>query len=90
LYTIIIGIYVIFYFGGDEMIMNRKQIVREKLQQILSGYSAYAETKEVADLLKKELKQLNIDVYEDSTDIGSWFIPIETSLKTEANLEIQN
>jgi hypothetical protein len=59
------------------MIINRKQLVREKVQQILAGYSAYAETKEVATLLKKELKILNIDVHEDCTSIGSWFIPIK-------------
>jgi hypothetical protein len=59
------------------MIINRKQLVREKVQQILAGYSAYAETKEVATMLKKELQILNIDVFEDSTTIGSWFIPVK-------------
>jgi hypothetical protein len=59
------------------MIINRKQLVREKVQQIIAGYSAYAETKEVATMLKKELQILNIDVYEDSTNFGSWFIPIK-------------
>jgi hypothetical protein len=61
-----------------ELIINRKQLVREKVQQIIAGYSAYAETKEVATMLKKELQLLNIDVYEDSTNIGSWFIPIKS------------
>ncbi|MFD1737108.1 hypothetical protein ACFSCX_11150 [Bacillus salitolerans] len=73
------------------MIINRKQLVREKLQQILSGYSAYAETKEVANLLLKELQALNIEVYVDNTNIGSWFIPVKNHLEpVEENLEIQN
>ncbi|WP_246941173.1 hypothetical protein [Bacillus pinisoli] len=57
------------------MIINRKQLMREKLQQIMAGYSAYAETKEVALMLKKELLIRNIEVYVDETDKGFWFIP---------------
>jgi hypothetical protein len=72
----------VFYYGGEVMIINRKQMVRDKLQQIIAGYSAYAETKEVTTMLKKELQLLNIEVYVDDTDRGSWFIPVKT--KAEA------
>jgi hypothetical protein len=63
--------------GGVAMIINRKQLMRDKLQQIMAGYSAYTETKEVAIMLKKELKLHNIDVYVDDTDKGFWFIPVK-------------
>jgi hypothetical protein len=57
------------------MIINRKEIAREKVKEIQSGFSAFAETKEVAELIKKELLKLNLKVHEDVTDVGSWFIP---------------
>jgi hypothetical protein len=63
------------------MIINRKQMVRDKLKQIIAGYSAYAETKEVAAMLDKELQLLNIEVYVDHTDKGSWFIPVKAKAK---------
>ncbi|WP_456278017.1 hypothetical protein [Bacillus sp. AK128] len=59
------------------MIINRKQLMRDKLQQIIAGYSAYAETKELATMLQKELKLRNIEVYIDDTDKGFWFIPVK-------------
>ncbi|KSU83664.1 hypothetical protein QUF84_19440 [Fictibacillus enclensis] len=57
------------------MIINRKEIAREQVKKIQNGFSAFAETKEVAELIKKELMKLNIPVHEDTTDLGSWFIP---------------
>jgi hypothetical protein len=57
------------------MIINRKELAREKVREIQNGFSAFAETKEVADLIKKELSRLNLEVHEDVTDVGSWFIP---------------
>ncbi len=57
--------------------MSQKKLVKDMLQQIISGYSAYVESKEAADMLKKEIKLLNLDVHEDCTEIGSWFIPVK-------------
>lgn len=67
------------------MILNRKQLVREKLQQIIDGYSAYAESKEVAEMLKKEIRLLNLEVFEDCTDIGSWFIPVKKESEAQSS-----
>ncbi|MFZ3590706.1 hypothetical protein ACOI1C_15995 [Bacillus sp. DJP31] len=67
------------------MIITRKQIVKVKLQQIISGYCAYVETKEAAAMLKKEIKLLNLDVYEDCTEIGSWFIPVKERSESQSN-----
>ena len=57
------------------MIINRKSLARKKLENLKQGYSAYAETEEVARLIEKELANLNIPVYIDRTPIGWWFIP---------------
>ncbi|MCA0171594.1 MULTISPECIES: hypothetical protein [Bacillaceae] len=57
------------------MVIDRKQIARSKIADLMNGRSAYAESHEMTALIKKELQSLNIDVHEDVTSIGSWFIP---------------
>lgn len=57
------------------MIINRKQIAKEKLEQLKKGYSAFADTTEVAELIEKELASLDLQVVIDKTSVGSWFIP---------------
>ncbi|MFC7442836.1 hypothetical protein [Laceyella putida] len=59
------------------MIINRKEMARAKLEKLKNGYSAFAETKEVADIIEKELKKLDIPVHIDRTEHGCWFIPQE-------------
>ncbi|KKI91726.1 hypothetical protein WQ54_12885 [Bacillus sp. SA1-12] len=56
-------------------IINSKKFVQEKLEYIKNGFSAYVESPEIANLIKKEIQILKLDVYEDATDIGFWFIP---------------
>ncbi|MGM7720860.1 hypothetical protein [uncultured Metabacillus sp.] len=56
-------------------IINSKKFVQEKLEHIKKGFSAYVESPEIAHLIKKEIQLLKLDVYEDATDIGFWFIP---------------
>ncbi|WP_273851040.1 hypothetical protein [Guptibacillus spartinae] len=57
------------------MVIDRKQIARSKIADLMNGRSAYAESHEMTALIKKELQSLNIDVHEDVTSFGSWFIP---------------
>ncbi|MGO4888699.1 hypothetical protein ACJ2A9_13130 [Anaerobacillus sp. MEB173] len=59
------------------MIINKKELARAKVEKIKAGYSAYAETKEVTELVKKELAKLGIEVHIDQTELGSWFIPVK-------------
>ncbi|WP_257346574.1 hypothetical protein [Pseudalkalibacillus decolorationis] len=59
------------------MIINRKEMARVKVEKLRNGYSAFAETKEVAALIKKEAAILNIDIEEDVTELGSWFTPVK-------------
>ncbi|MCY9420318.1 hypothetical protein [Bacillus paralicheniformis] len=56
-------------------IYSYHQLARDKVNRKALGYSAYAETESLASLIKRELRAQNIHVYEDVTDIGSWFIP---------------
>ncbi|SDH32762.1 hypothetical protein SAMN05192534_10452 [Alteribacillus persepolensis] len=60
---------------GKEMVMNRKEMALQKVEKIKAGYSAFAESQEVSAMIRKELEKQQIAVYEDKTDLGSWFIP---------------
>lgn len=60
-------------------ILSRKKMLNEKVERIKRGYSAYAESAEMANLLKKELGIQKLKVYEDITEFGSWFIPETTN-----------
>lgn len=57
------------------MIISRKQLAKAKFEKIKRGYSAFAETEEVAKWLEKEIQahQLKVDI--DRTSVGCWFIP---------------
>lgn len=57
------------------MIISRKEMAKAKVEKLKRGYSAYAETKEVADLIEKELALLAFPVTVEKTSIGYWFIP---------------
>ncbi|PTM58061.1 hypothetical protein [Desmospora activa] len=57
------------------MIISRRQLAKAKVEKLKNGFSAYAETQEVAQLVQKELDAIGIPVYVDHTSIGYWFIP---------------
>lgn len=57
-------------------IINHKQMAREKVERIRNGVSAFAESADLVNLIKKELEVQNLQVYEDVTEFGSWFIPV--------------
>ncbi|MBD1380105.1 hypothetical protein [Metabacillus arenae] len=58
-------------------VINNRRLAQEKVDRILQGYSAYAESKELAYLIKKELEARQLPFFEDRTEIGYWFIPEE-------------
>ncbi|WP_078430137.1 hypothetical protein [Alkalihalobacterium alkalinitrilicum] len=60
---------------GKEMVINRKEMALKKVEKLKAGYSAFAESKEVSEMIKKQLAKEGIEVYEDVTEMGSWFIP---------------
>lgn len=58
-------------------VMSRSKLAKEKVKAIQAGYSAYAETETISNLIKKELNSLGIEVIEESNTLGSWFIPAQ-------------
>jgi len=61
------------------MIINRRQMANSKVNKLKKGYSAFAETKEVIEYIKKELEKANIQVHIDETAQGCWFIPYKNN-----------
>jgi len=57
------------------LIISRKRLAKAKVEKLKHGYSAYAETQEVATLIEKELNGMDLSVRVDRTPIGSWFFP---------------
>jgi hypothetical protein len=62
------------------MILDRRELAKSKLALIEKGFSAYTDSEEVARLIKRELKKRNLEVIEEKTSIGSWFIPINNEV----------
>lgn len=62
------------------MILDRRELAKSKLALIEKGFSAYTDSEEVARLIKRELKKRNLEVIEEKTSIGSWFIPINSEV----------
>lgn len=56
-------------------VLNHKKMARENVERIKNGYSAYAESHQLASLIKKELLAQGLTFHEDSTEFGYWFIP---------------
>jgi hypothetical protein len=59
------------------MLINRRTIAKEKLEQLKNGQTAYAETIEVSDYLEKQISELQMDVVVDRTERGNWFSPVQ-------------
>ncbi|MDT8859407.1 hypothetical protein N0O92_04110 [Alkalihalobacillus sp. MEB130] len=70
---------------GKEMVINRKDMALKKVEKIKNGFSAFAESKEVTEFIQKELKKQNIDVFEDITEVGCWFTPVNKIKKQPMN-----
>ncbi|KGP90823.1 hypothetical protein N780_02215 [Pontibacillus chungwhensis BH030062] len=62
------------------LIMNRKRMVEDKLNRLISGQTAYAESRELIRLVKREIENRQISVLMDETDSGCWFIPQENTI----------
>ncbi|GAA0600920.1 hypothetical protein GCM10009001_16770 [Virgibacillus siamensis] len=58
-------------------IMNTRRIRDEKIAQLLSGRTAYAETQEMIRLITRSIERNNINVHLDNTTSGCWFIPMD-------------
>ncbi|WP_188206413.1 hypothetical protein [Alkalibacillus aidingensis] len=56
-------------------VVQKQRMANQKLDQLLNGYSAYAETDELIRLMRRRINSHNLDIHVDQTDIGCWFIP---------------
>jgi hypothetical protein len=59
------------------MLLNRRALAKNKLEQLRNGQTAYAETFEVSDYLEKQIADLEMNVVIDRTDRGNWFYPAQ-------------
>ncbi|MGV4319302.1 hypothetical protein [Bacillus mojavensis] len=57
-------------------VYSDRQLAKDQAARLRQGFSAYAETNSLASLIKKELQSNNLQVYEDLTEFGCWFIPV--------------
>ncbi|WP_047981603.1 hypothetical protein [Ornithinibacillus contaminans] len=58
------------------LIMNERRIRDRKLEQLRNGRTAYAESKELIRLIKRDIEKFGLEVYYDETPAGCWFIPV--------------
>ncbi|WP_010099149.1 hypothetical protein [Ornithinibacillus scapharcae] len=61
------------------LIMNERRVRDRKIKQLQSGRTAYAESKELIRLIKRDIEKYGLDVYYDETSSGCWFIPVTKS-----------
>ncbi|WP_214760859.1 MULTISPECIES: hypothetical protein [Exiguobacterium] len=59
------------------MIINRGKIARDKLENLQNGQTVFADSPEIIDRLRRYIAEYQLDVVEDVTDRGTWFIPQE-------------
>ena len=61
------------------LIMNERTTRDRKIEQLMNGRTAYAESTEVIRLIKRDIERYGLHVYYDETPTGCWFIPATTS-----------
>ncbi|WP_042146358.1 hypothetical protein [Paucisalibacillus sp. EB02] len=61
------------------LIMNERSIRDRKIEQLMNGRTAYAESKEVIRLIKRDIERYGLNVFYDETPTGCWFIPVKAS-----------
>jgi hypothetical protein len=61
------------------LIMNERRIRDRKIEQLKKGRTAYAESKELIRLIKRDIEKYGLNVYYDETPSGCWFIPVTKS-----------
>lgn len=63
------------------MIINRGKIARDKLELLQNGQTVFADSPEIIERLRKYIVEYQLDVIEDVTDRGTWFIPQDDETK---------
>ncbi len=58
-------------------VLDRRKMRDEKITQLKSGRTVYAESPELIRLIKRSIEKENLRVDYEESDAGCWFIPIE-------------
>ncbi|MBM7572877.1 hypothetical protein [Aquibacillus albus] len=56
-------------------VLSRSQMVKNKIEMLNQGYSAYEESDELIRMLKREISNQQLSVICDYGNSGCWFIP---------------
>lgn len=57
------------------MVISTRDLAKSKVEKLKKGFSAYTESAQVTELLKRYIQEENLDVIIDQTPLGCWFIP---------------
>ncbi|WP_240374619.1 hypothetical protein [Bacillus piscicola] len=52
------------------------ELISQKVEKVKAGYSVFVESTELIEKIRNLLAENDIQVHEDQTDQGSWFIPV--------------
>lgn len=58
-------------------VLDRRKMRDEKITQLKSGRTVYAESPELIRLIKRSIEKENLHVDYEESDAGCWFIPVE-------------
>ncbi|MEW9675501.1 hypothetical protein ABRT01_04855 [Lentibacillus sp. L22] len=64
------------------LIMPENQIRDEKIKQLKSGQTVYAESSELIRLIKRQIIKQQLQVVYDQTDAGCWFLPLQEKVSS--------
>ncbi|MCF3943348.1 hypothetical protein [Oceanobacillus alkalisoli] len=57
------------------MVIPRKSLLNQKIEQLKNGENAFAESAELIRLLERDIARENLNVVFDKTPAGCWIIP---------------
>ncbi|GGH75723.1 hypothetical protein GCM10010978_15860 [Compostibacillus humi] len=59
------------------MIIHQRSLRDRKIAQLKQGKNAYAESKELIRLIKRDIEKEHLNVLCEETNNGCWFIPLD-------------
>ncbi|GGB27563.1 hypothetical protein F3157_01235 [Virgibacillus dakarensis] len=64
------------------LIMPQSRIRDEKINQLKSGQTVYAESSELIRLIKRDIAKYHLHVHCDQTNTGCWFMPLQEKISS--------
>ncbi|GAB7388650.1 hypothetical protein BSNK01_24880 [Bacillaceae bacterium] len=56
-------------------VIEPRRIAKAKVEHLKNGFSAFAESNELVELIEKYIAEQKLNVNVDKTPLGCWFIP---------------